>query len=126
MSTTYSISNRERWKLHSDHDTRLSDHVLFDRWDERTPEDSVSPEEAFDRLIDVSTIRSHVEDNGGQTPHSCRFFYDLDASDPYGVLFLIHHYNDGCNRICRTIYTVDMIDHGPTRAYLYAHRGMFQ
>ena len=123
MSATYSISNRERWRLHSDHETRLSEHSI-DRWDERTPEDSVAPETAFDQSVDVSTIAHHLEDEGGQIPDEARFFYDADASKPYGIVFLVNRYPDTTN-ICKTIYRADMVHHGPTRAYLYAHRNEF-
>lgn len=124
MSTTYSISHSERWRLHSDHETRLSDHSL-ERWDERTPEDSVAPETAFDKSERVSTIAHHLVDEGGQTPDVARFFYDTEASEPYGIVFLIMRY-PGATDICKTVYRVDMVEHGPTRAYLYAHRNEFE
>lgn len=124
MSTKYTVSGRERWRLNSGHNVRLSDHAL-ERWDDRTPEDSSSPEHAFDNAVDVSELRENLVDNAGQVPDKAYYWYEKTGTASYGIVFLVHRYPETTD-ICKTVYKVGFIDHGPTRAYLAAYNHEFE
>lgn len=117
MSTKYgSVNPRTRWTWHGY--PRMTDHAV-DRWGQRTPVHSVSPETAFERSVDVSEIRENLTDRGGQTPERVHYFYEPSEEGSYAAVFLVR---DG---VIVTIYDRSSIKHGPTRAYLHAHNGHF-
>lgn len=111
MSTKYSISPRERWRLESDDRPRFTDHSI-DRHNERTPNWSSSPETAYLQGVDLSEIVGLFTDNGGQTPDKAVFFAEKrGVFDWYGVVLLIR------DRHVVTVYALSGLD-APLKAYL--------
>lgn len=107
MASKYRLSPRERWSMN--HDVRMSDHAA-DRWDERTPAGSISPEAAFEHADEVE----HPEllaDRTGHVPDSAHVYNCHD----YRVAFIV---DDGT---IQTVLSLDGVSHGPSRSYLMSH-----
>lgn len=104
------ISRATRWRLAMD--VSMSEHAV-DRWDERTPVGSVSPETAYEQSVDVTMIREHID----ETCDSVRYFFgctpgDVAERETYGAVFLER------DDIVFSVYNITMLDHGPSKSYL--------
>lgn len=116
MSTKYGVSPRSRWVMQGN--PRMTDHAA-DRWDERMPPHSVAPETAFEQALDVSEIRENVKSFSGDVPDETHYFYEPATEGSYSALFLV---SEG---VIKTVYSPEEVRHGPTRAYLDAHKPHF-
>lgn len=103
-------SEREKW--HKDHGNPRMTHHAANRWDERTPDDSVSPEYAYENGVDVSELREHFEDADGTVAHEIVYWYN----DGYGVLFVIQ------SNVIVTIYKEEYLDSMKARLMLLGVR----
>lgn len=85
------------------------------RWDQRTPWDSVSPEYALENGVDVSELRDHFEDADGAVAHRIVYWYNED----YGVCLLVQ------NGVVVTVYKEEYLDLKP-RLMLLGVRGLIE
>lgn len=109
----YSVPKSKRWELQND--IELSTHAM-ERWDERTPSASVSPEIAWERGEDIRhpellDLRRLDGCYSRGIPDRVRVYRD----DSVAAVFVVNEH------VVATIYSIDGIGHGPTRAYLHAH-----
>ena len=125
MATEYKygngVSGRARWAM-PDNRPYMTDHAL-ERWDERTPATSVSPEHAWEHGVDVTPIAEFVRPPGSPViADRVRYYYDPRPSDEggrYGALLVV------ADDVIKTVYEPSMINHGPSRAYLGAYNTSF-
>ena len=113
MSTKYSVSPRERWRLHADDRPRFTDHSI-DRHNDRTPDWASSPETAYlEGVTLVGLSRTVFTDKGGQTPEKAVFYAESRNGESYGIILLIR------NQHVITVYSLQSLKAAP-RAYLEA------
>lgn len=104
------IDATHRWEKQADDRPHFSDHAL-ERWDDRTPDDAVSPETAWERGIDADELRMEVfADADGRAPDRVRVY----GTAEFSVAFLVANGN------VLTVYRPEWIDNGAVRAYLFA------
>jgi hypothetical protein len=102
-----------------EHDVILSDHAVFDRWDGRMPNDSVSPEFAWEHSVDVSEV-SHILNYNEEHKHNSARVYEGDG---YVAVFLIVEESSGLDTVL-TVLNSEQLDEKATREYLkWAARG---
>jgi len=112
MSTKYSVGARGKWR--HQHDVAMTDHAAYDRWDERTPAWSCSPEHAYEHAIKISDLRMQAfQDRGGQTPDRVRFWAERNGPRRYGVVFIVR------DEAIVTIYALDSLP-GRLQAFFWA------
>lgn len=118
MSSTYSVPKSSQWAFDN---PRMSNHAA-ERWDERTPPDSISPEEAFEQSVDVSLVADAVEDKDGETPDELYYYYGTEAEESYGALFLVDVEDD----TIVTVYRRRFVKDGAVRSYFAAYNHEFE
>lgn len=108
----YQVGKRMSWEI--EHDIRFSEHALK-RFDERAPNDSVSPERAWLESQDVSEVVDYVDNGRGLDELR---LYPCRDGDPSAWLLFLAVDEDPRPQIV-TVLTVDMIGHKPSWGYLW-------
>lgn len=112
MSTKYSVSPTERWRLQSETRPRFTEHSL-ERFDERTPEWAHSPEHAYLEGIPLHGVLDLLTDKGGQTPERARLYAESKSpSEYYGVVLIIR------NNHVMTVLSLSGFEDKALQAYL--------
>lgn len=102
MSTAkYSVNRSPRSQWEHDTGRRISDHAL-ERWDERTPVDSVSPERALELSISLGAQVKYLDDYIG-VEEVWTFIENSSGKESVEVLFLLD------NSVVTTVYTFDFV-----------------
>ena len=110
MATKYNVGHRTRWQHR--HNIRLSDH-LIDRWDDRTPSDSQSPEAAFETGV---WLPNHIAHHWFDCDRA-RLIAEQTPTDQYVCVMIVE---DAVETVGVTLYRVDEIDESARRAYCHA------
>lgn len=105
MSTKYRVSPRARWQLETG--VSLTMHAL-QRWDERAPADSVSPERAFELSNRADWVREYFRQVSGDPCDSVRCHKIGDTV----LIFLVRE------RAVVTVLTIEMVRDRAVAAYL--------
>lgn len=112
MSTKYSISPRERWRMQAETRPRFTRHAL-NRYDQRTPHWAVSPQTAYEQGIRLSGMLDLFADADGSIPDRAVYNVELrSACEWYGVVLLIRD-----NHV-RTVYSLTGMEDRALQAYL--------
>lgn len=117
-------SNDGRIGTHDGEPVYFTKHVVGpgpdnDRWDERTPWWSVSPEKAFANAITVTDFHHDVFSlQNAQEADAVRYYQGRSEHGEHGILFmLLYDYVEECYRVV-TVLDREMIDWSPIRAHL--------
>lgn len=120
-ATKYGLSRRMRWANAGN--PYLTD-AAEQKWDTRTPADSVAPETAFEQAVDVSVLALNLRSHRYGEPDALYYYYDRTDDpawddDKYGALFVV------ADEVVKSVFPLAFVDHGPTRAYLGAYHPAF-
>jgi hypothetical protein len=98
----YEVEKNPRVEFKDDTGWYLTDHAA-ERWDQRTPHHSVSPESAFKTATGKGTVIKWLDETVYPCDKLLYFRDDEEAGQEYGALFLCKH-----ERIS-TVLTDDML-----------------
>lgn len=103
------ITRNSRWQWdHKSGNPNLTKHAL-ERYDQRTPAWSSSPEHAWTNGIDVTSLSDYLIDKGGQTPEEARYYAETTDREWFGVLLLVR---DSSIVTCYSHRSLQRLDHG--------------
>lgn len=112
--TKYSIERNARWRWdHELGNPHMTEH-LQERWDERTPAWSKSPEHAYLHGRELEHIQGYFTDEGGQTPDSLVYYAERRKAEGYGALLVIR------DDTVVTMYRLASVENPAVRAFITA------
>jgi hypothetical protein len=119
MTPKYRVTERDRWRHRQPNITGEAQ----TRWDERMPDDAISPEVAWlfsGNIDDLLHARAFHEASGKGYADELRAYWGLTPTgETYCAVFI---YRDGLEGAITTVYRGEQIRYPAIRAYLDAWR----